>query len=260
MENLFSSLPTPLEILLAPSSFIVYAIYGGLIIWEAFFPARNLPKVKFWKAKGVFAFFSFFFISTYLPLLWDGYLANYQLMDLTHLGTFGGACLGIVIYELGEYVWHRTMHGSNLLWRSVHQMHHSAERLDSFGAYYFSPLGMIFWTALGSFSLVVIAGFTAEATTIVILATTFLSIFQHSNIKTPHWLGYFIQRPEAHSIHHQKGVHAYNYSGIPLIDILFGTFRNPEEFEGETGFYDGASSRILDMLMFKDVSKPEKNG
>ena len=137
-------------------------------------------------------------------------------------------------------------------------MHHSAERMDSYGAFYFSPMDMIGFTFLGSLCLVVIAGFTPEAATIFILGTTFLSIFQHSNIKTPVWLGYIIQRPEAHTVHHAKGIHAYNYSDISLFDIIFGTFRNPKGYDNETGFYEGASSKVWDMLTFKDINETEK--
>ena len=88
----------------------------------------------------------------------------------------------------------------------------------------------------------------------MLLVTTFLSIFQHANIKTPQWLGYFIQRPESHTVHHAKGIHKYNYSDLPIFDIVFGTFDNPQEYVHETGFYNGASNRIGAMLMFKDVS------
>ena len=70
------------------------------------------------------------------------------------------------------------------------------------------------------------------------------------------WLGYIVQRPESHSIHHGRGVHAFNYSNFPVFDMLFGTFRNAERFEPETGFYDGASTRIGEMLVFRDVSRP----
>ena len=79
--------------------------------------------------------------------------------------------------------------------------------------FYFSPIDMIGWTILGSLSLVLITGFSPEATTVIILITNFMAIFQHANIKTPQWIGYVIQRPESHSIHHGRGIHAYNYSG-----------------------------------------------
>ncbi len=90
----------------------------------------------------------------------------------------------------------------------------------------------------------------------MLYATTFCSVFQHANVKTPHWLGYFLQRPESHSVHHQAGVHAGNYSDLPLFDLLFGTFRNPQEFAGQTGFYRGASNRLWDMLLMRDVTRP----
>ncbi len=255
MQELLNTLPTPLEILLDPISFIVLGLYALLIIWEAIAPARELPKVKHWKLKGMIAFIVFFFLSTYFPLLWDGYLAKYQIFDLTNLGTFWGVIVGVFVYEIGLYVWHRIMHKSDILWRVFHQMHHSAERLDSYGAFYFSPMDMIGFTFLGSLCLVLVAGFTAEATTLIILGTTFLAIFQHSNIKTPAWLGYFVQRPEAHTYHHARGIHAYNYADFPIIDIIFGTFRNPKTYSHETGFYEGGSNKIREMLLFKDISK-----
>ena len=103
-------MPTPLEILLDPISLIVLALYAGLMIWEALFPARQLPAIKYWKLKGLVFFVFFFYLSSYLPLLWNGYLSQYQLFDLTGLGTLGGALVGILIYQLGVYIWH---------WRSV---------------------------------------------------------------------------------------------------------------------------------------------
>jgi hypothetical protein len=51
-------------------------------------------------------------------------------------------------------------------------------------------------------------------------------------------------------------VHAYNYSDLPLRDLVFGTFRNPAHCEAAGGFYDGASQRLLDMLIGRDVATP----
>lgn len=249
-------MPTPIDILLDPVSLIVLAMYGGLMVWEAVAPGRDLPRMKGWVLRGLTAFAVFFYLSSYLPLFWDAHFADYQLFDLTALGTAGSAIAGLLIYELAVYGWHRSMHGSHVLWRGLHQMHHSAERLDTYGAFYFSPLDMIGWTLLGSLSLVLIFGVTPQAATTILLTTTFLTIFQHANIRTPRWLGYVVQRPESHTIHHGRGVHAYNYSDLPVFDMLFGTFRNPDGFEVETGFYDGASERVLDMILFRNVGAP----
>jgi hypothetical protein len=146
------------------------------------------------------------------------------------------------------------MHQSDRLWKIFHQMHHSAERLDTYGAFYFSPFDRIGFTVLGTVCFSFIAGMPAQSITIILLGTNFLSIFQHANIKTPVWLVYIVQHPESHAVHHGRGIHAYNYSDLPLFDILFGTFRNPESYVPQTGFYKGASSRITDMLLCKDGS------
>jgi hypothetical protein len=37
-------------------------------------------------------------------------------------------------------------------------------------------------------------------------------------------------------------------------DVLFGTFRNPKGYEHETGLGQGASARVWDMLLCRDVA------
>ena len=248
-------MPTPIEILRDPISLGVLALYGALMLWEAIAPGRDLPKVKGWLPRALGSFAVYFYLSSYLPLLWDGYFAQYQLFDLSQLGIVPGAVIGLLVYNFVLYWWHRAMHKSNWLWRSLHQMHHSAERLDSFGAFYFSPLDMAGFTLVGSVSLVLIVGLPPQAATVFLFAAMFMGIFQHTNVRTPHWLGYIVQRPESHTIHHGKGLHRYNYADLPIMDMIFGTFRNPKGYEMETGFYSGASARIVDMMMFKDVSE-----
>ena len=247
-------MPTPLQILLDPVSLTVLGLYGALVLLEALFPARTLPRVKGWKTRALAVFVFYFYLSSYLPLLWGETLAQYQLVNLESLNPFVGAGIGVLIYELFVYVWHRTMHRVHWIWRSFHQMHHSAERVDSFGAFYFSPLDVVGFTFLTSLSLTVVVGLSAQAVTYAIYATTFLAIFQHLNVRTPQWLGYFVQRPESHSVHHARGIHHYNYSDLPLFDILFGTFRNPQDFASEAGFYDGASAKMPQILAFRDIA------
>lgn len=248
-------LPTPLDLILDPVSLLVLGMYVALILWEEIAPARELPEVKNWKTKGIISFFMFFFLSSYLPLWIDPWMAQYMLFDLSGLGTFFGALIGILGYQLMVYIYHRSVHTSNTLWRVFHQMHHSAERLDTYGAFYFSPADMISFTFIGSLVFAFFIGLSPQAITVVILLLNFLSIFQHANIKTPQWLGYIIQRPESHTVHHGRGIHKFNYSDLPIWDILFGTFCNPKTYENETGFYEGGSAKMKDMLLFKDINK-----
>lgn len=259
MLDKLMNLPSPLQILMDPASIIVISIFIVLMIAEELFPGRPLPKIKYWKIKGLIAFIFYFFLSSYLPMFWNDTLAQYQLIDMSSLGDLGGAIVALLIYEFGVYFWHRSMHKSNILWRVFHQMHHSAERVDAYGAFFFSPMDMIGFTLLTSLALVLAGGFTVQATIYAIYGATFLAVIQHANIKTPQWMGYIFQRPESHSVHHSKGVHAFNYSDLPLFDIILGTFNNPKDFADQTGFYEGASSRIGEMLLFKDINSGVQN-
>lgn len=247
-------MPSPIEVLLDPTALILIGIWLSLMALEFMFPGRQQPPVKGWRISGLLALLSYLLLSSYLPLFTDQYLSAYRLYDLSGLGTLGGAIAAVLVYELGVYLWHRAMHEFNFLWRTFHQMHHSAERLDTAGAFYFSPLDMVGWTLLGSFTMVFIIGVTPEAARVALFTLFFFSAFQHTNIRTPRWLGYFIQRPESHSIHHGRGIHRYNYSDLPVFDMFFGTFRNPQTFSESIGFYSGSSGRVADMLMFKDIN------
>ncbi|MEQ9166573.1 MAG: sterol desaturase family protein [Fulvivirga sp.] len=248
------SLPTPLELLLDPVSLIIIGIYMSLYLWESFFPRQKFPKIKYATLRGITAFAVFFYLSSYLPIFTDGYLASLQLVDLSTLPTAVQVLIGLFFYQFLLYLWHYSMHRSDRLWKIFHQMHHSSEKLDIPSTYYFSPMDMIGFTILGSICFALIIGLSPGAITIVLITLNFLSIFQHANIKTPQWVGYLIQRPEQHAIHHARGVHQYNYSDFPVYDILFGTFKNPKEYQGEAGFYDGGSGKVVDMLMFKDIA------
>ena len=247
-------MPTPLDILLDPVSLTVLALYGALIGLEALFPARPLPPVRGWRTRALLVFSVYFLLSSYLPLLWNETLAKVQVFNLEAVHPAIGASIAVLVYELLVYGWHRAMHSTNWLWRSFHQMHHSAERVDSFGAFYFSPLDIVGWTVLGSLTLTVGVGLSPQAVSWFFYATTFLAVFQHTNIRTPQWLGYIVQRPESHSLHHARGVHRHNYSDLPLWDLVVGTVRTPLDFAAETGFHPGASAQIPQMLLFRDVA------
>jgi sterol desaturase/sphingolipid hydroxylase (fatty acid hydroxylase superfamily) len=255
MNTLF---PTPLEILLDPVSLVILAMFAGLLIWETLAPAKPLPEIKGWKLRALLSFGVYFYLSSYLPMITDGYLLQYQLVDLTGLGTIGGAVAGVFVYQAGTWLWHRAMHASGFLWHTFHQMHHSAERLDVYGAFYFSVPDMIGWTLLGSITLVLGIGITPEAATLSLLTLSLMALLSHANVRTPRWLGYITVRPESHSLHHQRGSHRHNYCELPLIDMLFGTFVNADDFADKYGFYDGASARVLDMHLCRDVSEPAR--
>jgi sterol desaturase/sphingolipid hydroxylase (fatty acid hydroxylase superfamily) len=146
------------------------------------------------------------------------------------------------------------MHTLDPLWRHLHQTHHSAERLDVWGAFWFHPLDLAGFSLVGSLMLVGVFGVSLEAAIAITLIALFCNMFQHANIKTPRWLGYIIQRPESHAVHHQRGVHRFNYGDVPWFDMVFGTFRNPERAPDEAGFFDGGSSKLWSLFIGRKLA------
>lgn len=233
--------------------FIVIAIFVAFAVADHLGRRTRFPDVRFWRTMGAISFVLYFAIATWAPYLWDEWFGAHQLIDGSALPLWAQIVTGFLVLEFAIYFWHRAMHGYDPLWRATHQMHHAAERVDIWGAYYFHPLDMLGWALLGSACLVGLFGMSPEAAAVNAVLTTVPGMFQHLNVKTPHWLGYVVQRPESHLIHHQRGVHAYNYGDIPLPDILFGTFRNPRSWDGENGFHDGSTHRIAELLAFRKI-------
>jgi sterol desaturase/sphingolipid hydroxylase (fatty acid hydroxylase superfamily) len=152
------------------------------------------------------------------------------------------------------YAWHRATHRFDALWRVFHQLHHSPRHLNVYVAGINHPLDLSIYIALPFLIGLFVLGVEPLAAVIMGNLGGVAAFLQHANIKTPIWLALFFQRPEAHCIHHQRGLHGYNYSDLPLWDVVFGTFRNPRTWEGETGFDEPADQRYLAMLAFFDVN------
>lgn len=222
---------------------------------ERLFPARPLPPVKWWVVKG----FVFFFITGALNALVPAIVAELVMgvatpFDLTALGLVPGAIAVMIASDAVAYWVHRFLHRVHFVWRWTHQMHHSAERLDISGAVYFHPFDIALQAGVPTL-LVALLGVTPDAAALAGYCLFVLAMFQHLNVKTPRWLGYIVLRPEQHSVHHARGVHAYNYGNLAFMDLLFGTFRNPREFSAEQGFWDGASANVGAMLVGRDVGE-----
>jgi sterol desaturase/sphingolipid hydroxylase (fatty acid hydroxylase superfamily) len=229
-----------------PLTFVLFHILEALV------PARAMPKVRFWRARGFAWFVVGGLIASNLPPLVAAYTREATPLDISGLGVWGVFVI-IPCVELFAYAFHRLRHSVNFLWR-FHQMHHASERHDISGANVFHPIEIaVMSSCVAVFTWIV--GPTPEAAAVAGFYGFFMSCFTHANIKTPRWLGYIIQRPESHSVHHARGVHAFNYTNLAIVDMIFGTFRNPASFEDTQGFYDGASSNVVKMLLLQDGTR-----
>jgi sterol desaturase/sphingolipid hydroxylase (fatty acid hydroxylase superfamily) len=235
---------------------ITLALLPAFLLLDLVHRPNADTRTRWWRSRAFAVTSINFALSLAIGAAWAAFFAGSSLLDASALGTLGGAALGVLAYEFAHYWYHRLAHRHDWLWRLGHQMHHSAESLDAWGAYYLHPLDVLVFVSLSSLMLYPVLGLTPEAGATASAVLTFLAIFQHADLRTPRWLGYLVQRPESHRVHHARGVHAHNYADLPLWDMVFGTFRNPpaDAPAQQPGFYDGASARLLDMLLSRDVS------
>lgn len=245
---------------------VMEAVFGALapvtfvaaLLLERLFPGRAQPAVRGWALRGFVFFLLGGVINAVVPAIVAAAFSRYSPFHfrMASLGIVPGAIVGFLIGDFIHYFVHRTFHRVPFLWRWTHQMHHSAERVDVIGVTYFHPFEGIVFIAIPSLATLLL-GLSPLAAALAGYIAAFIEIFQHVNVRTPVWLGYLIQRPEAHSVHHSRGVHAFNYGNFMLWDILFGTFANPEDFaSGPSGFWDGASAQVKPMLLGRDVAEP----
>jgi sterol desaturase/sphingolipid hydroxylase (fatty acid hydroxylase superfamily) len=233
---------------------VLVTVLALLIAVEHVRPVRTFEQVPGWRLKCLAFIPLVGGIAAVIPYVMAGLIADVTLLPGDRLGVVGGTILGIVVSEFVVYWVHRLHHRVPVLWRWIHQLHHSAERVDVFGAAYFHPFEIIEGTVVGVLMFNLVLGLAPEAAFLAAAWQAFNGVFQHGNIKTPTWLGYFVQRPEAHAVHHERGVHDFNYANLPLWDIVFGTFRNPVAWQGTAGFYTGASQQTFRMLLGRDIS------
>jgi sterol desaturase/sphingolipid hydroxylase (fatty acid hydroxylase superfamily) len=241
---------TTVVALLPPLTYAVFAVT------ERRWPARAFPPRHGWQWIGIGFLLLIGTVGTVVPVLLPvAWLETWRFIDGTRLGVTGGVVAGFVVLELAMYAWHRSAHGVGFLWRGFHQLHHSPRRVDIPGSVLFHPLEMTVQVTLQIFVTVVVLGLEPLAAAIIGYLVAFAGMFQHWNVRTPPWIGYLIQRPEAHCVHHRLGVHDYNYADLPAIDLLFGTFRNPRQYLAQCGFEAGADRRIGAMLALCDVNE-----
>lgn len=235
---------------------IVLAAAFGMIAVEIARPGRSWPEVRGWWLRAI-ALNAVQVGSVWLAgHVWDRWLLRHRVWSADGLGTLGGAALGYLAITLTYYWWHRWRHEVDVLWRWFHQVHHSPQRIEIITSFYKHPFEILFNGVLSSAILYLGVGVGRGAAALAVLVTGLAELFYHWNVRTPYWLGFVFQRPESHCIHHQEGVHASNYSDLPLWDILFGTFRNPRAWAARCGFGEG-EHRLPEMLRGVDVSHPQ---
>jgi sterol desaturase/sphingolipid hydroxylase (fatty acid hydroxylase superfamily) len=228
-----------------------------MILVELARPGRRWPRVAGWWARAALlnaVQVSMVFLA---GSVWNGWMERHRLWSANSLGVVGGALVGYLVITFIYYWWHRWRHSSPLLWRWVHQIHHSPQRIEIITSFYKHPVELVVNSLLSSAILYLVVGVGREAASLAVLLTGLAELFYHWNVSTPHWLGYIVQRPESHCIHHEEGLHSFNYADLPLWDMLFGTFRNPREWTSRCGFGPHGEHKFAAMMRGVDIHLSE---
>ncbi|MEM9172977.1 MAG: sterol desaturase family protein [Pseudomonadota bacterium] len=230
---------------------ILIVSLGFVPMWilERLYPGRDWPSRRTWLARAVLLNAGQVAAVVLATMTWDRFLPGLAIWSVESLGLWGGAAVGYLAITFVYYWWHRARHESELLWRVLHQLHHSPQRLELITSFYKHPLEIVLNGVLSSSILYVLVGASPAQAGLAVLLTGLAELFYHWNVKTPHWLGYFIQRPESHCVHHARDAHTMNYSDLPLWDMLFGTFHNPRERTFDCGFAGDGEMQIGRMLL-----------
>jgi sterol desaturase/sphingolipid hydroxylase (fatty acid hydroxylase superfamily) len=234
---------------------VVMSIFGGVIlVWERVRPGRALPEAPGWYKRALIFNGLDIVILSSVGLLFDDFFRANSLFRISEMPLIPQTAILLVVWSFVFYWWHRAAH-MNGLWHIFHQMHHSPSRIEMATTFYKHPVEAIWETFLTSSIVYLALGASPMAGAWLGAAISMIGFVSHGNIRTPKWVGWFIQRPEQHSIHHQFDVHAYNYADFILWDRLFGTFKEAEVFAERCGFHGNNEARIGEILRFKDVYK-----
>jgi sterol desaturase/sphingolipid hydroxylase (fatty acid hydroxylase superfamily) len=239
-----------------PSVLLVVAT-AVFLIAERLFPGRELPKAKGWYLRALLVNFAQLCITLATARLWT------QIFHLSvfHLSRWNMPIVeGFVGWFAGTfffYWWHVVRHQKGF-WLLFHQIHHSPSRIEIVTSFYKHPIEIVADALLSALVLYPLLGCSMMGAFWFNFYGAVGEYFYHANVRTPPWLRYVIQTPELHSIHHQYGVHKYNFSDIPIWDRLFGTYKDTTEFAARCGFPIGAEERLGAMLMFKDVYRRQR--
>lgn len=237
---------------------MIYAIVGiGLLlmILERIFPDQKLIDVKGWWLRVIILNGIQVGLVFLGKISWDKWFLGHSLFQLPL--NWHPAFSGLISYFIITFIfywWHRWRHTVNILWLAMHQIHHSPQRIETITSFYKHPLEIVCNCIIIALVNYALLGLSIEAAAWCILYTAIGEYFYHMNIKTPHWIGYFFQRPEMHRIHHEKGKHYNNFSDLPIWDMLFGTYSNPKEMNAPCGFKPERERKFIDMLLFKNVN------
>ena len=236
-------------------------VAAGLVFMlaERVWPDQSLPHAPHWWLRAIGFNAAQLGVVLLGGGLWDQWLQRASVFALAETiePIWGQAAVGYLVTTFVYYWWHRARHASDALWLVFHQVHHSPVRLETITAFYKHPMELVANSIVSGAISYTLLGLSVEGAAWVTAVSALSEFFYHMNIATPRWVGWFIQRPEMHRIHHERGVHQSNYGDLPVWDWCFGTYRNPPRYDGPCGFEGRRELRLTALLLARDVNAGE---
>lgn len=235
---------------------LLIAIAAVMVLIERLWPGQALPTVRGWWLRIALVNLVQLGLVILAGVTWDRWFSSVSLLRLSD--WFGDVPAALITYFISTFVyywWHRLRHESAFFWKLCHQLHHSPRRIELLASFYKHPVEILLNSVISAALVYSLCGCSIKAAAIYTALTAVAEYFYHWNIRTPHWLGRLIQRPESHRVHHQFKHHSQNYADLPLWDWMFGTLNNPKKSPARCGFTPTNERRVLEILAFRDVHK-----
>ncbi|MCB9596563.1 MAG: sterol desaturase family protein [Sandaracinaceae bacterium] len=165
--------------------------------------------------------------------------------------------VGLLLFELTGYGYHRLAHRVPLLWR-LHRVHHSAPTMDWLASFRQHPLEIVAMTLAQNLPLVVL-GLPLGEHTLVVMLLALNTVFVHGNLRVPRALEAFVATPRFHHRHHDAERPTANFASLfPWLDRLFGTHDAADA--GRVGLEDGADAGFVDLLLTRTPTEISERG
>jgi sterol desaturase/sphingolipid hydroxylase (fatty acid hydroxylase superfamily) len=233
--------------------FATFAVFSVIFTREVIAPASMANCDKRWRIYAGALNAGNLVVVGLAGLFFQSWIDHASLFQLrSKLDPFTASLVAFLVSSFVAYWYHRATHWSDTLWRSVHQLHHSPARIEALTSFYMHPFDGLLASLINAGVAYLVLGVSAFSAAVALLYVTLFSLIAHADLRSPWWLGFITQRPEMHRVHHERGVHANNY-GLPLWDMMFGTWRNPRVGPIACGFVEEKEVLIGQMLMLRDV-------
>ncbi len=217
-------------------AFLILWLLFGILEWR--FPLRKeqkhfrqgwLTDVTHFFCNHILVNAGTYLVAAFLYIFFRGAISPTLQLAVKSQPAFFQFIEAFFIAQLAFYAWHRLAHTLPWLWR-FHAIHHSSAELDWLASARLHPLEAIAVNIVVGVPLFLL-GFTRETFGFYLIFSAILPIFNHSNTRFRFpIIKHLIATPEFHHWHHSNDQEARdkNFSGFPMIDLMFGTYYIPD--------------------------------